>query len=229
MRKRKGKTLRGRLARLLCGALTLLLLLLAGTNAWVLLSTRSRVLSPAAIEETGREYEAILILGAGIWGHAPSPMLQDRLDAGITLYKAGVAPRLLMSGDDSGPSHNEVQVMKDYATSRGVPADAIFMDHAGFSTYESAMRAKEVFHARKLVLVSQAYHLYRALYLADSVGIEAVGCRAAPRIFRHELYYQTREALARTKDFFYGLLKPPFYRPGEPVNLAGSGAVTDNG
>ena len=124
----------------------------------------------------GFDADAIVVLGASVFADGtPSGILQDRLDDGIALYKAGVAPKLIMSGDNSTVSYNEVQVMKDYAISQGVPSQDIFCDHAGFSTYESMYRAKNVFGAQRIVVATQTYHLYRALYAAQGLGLEAIG------------------------------------------------------
>ena len=113
------------------------------------------------------EGEAILILGAGVWGNSVlSPMLQDRVDLGIELYRAGKTPKLLMSGDHSSQYYDEVTTMKKYARKQGVESVDIFLDHRGFSTYESMVRAREIFGAKKLIIVTQRYHLYRAVFLA---------------------------------------------------------------
>ena len=97
------------------------------------------------------------------------------LDDGIALYFAGAAPKIIMSGDNSTVSYNEVKAMKDYAVAQGVPSEDVFCDHAGFSTYESMYRAKHVFGAERIVVATQTYHLYRALYAASGLGLEAVG------------------------------------------------------
>ena len=109
--------------------------------------------------------DCIIVLGAGIWGDKPSPMLEYRLQVGIDLYKNNVAPKIIMTGDHGRIEYDEVNVMKDYAINQGVPSEDVFMDHAGFSTYESIYRAKELFKAESVVIVTQEYHLYRAIYI----------------------------------------------------------------
>lgn len=105
------------------------------------------------------DVDCIIILGASVKnGDTPSPMLRDRLDEGIALYKAGCAPKILMSGDHGSEYYNEVSVMKNYAIKQGVPSEDIFLDHAGFSTYESMYRARAIFGAEKVVIVTQKYH-----------------------------------------------------------------------
>ena len=136
----------------------------------------------------------------------PSGILRDRLDDGIALYKEGVAPKLIMSGDNSTVSYNEVQVMKDYAISQGVPSYDIFCDHAGFSTYES---------------------MYRALYAAQGLGLESLGVASDYHDYSKQLQYDLREIPARTKDFFKTLFKVPSTFVGDPISLDQSGDVTE--
>ena len=149
------------------------------------------------------------------WAHPCSPTARrrascgDRLDDGIALYKEGVAPKLIMSGDNSTVSYNEVQVMKDYAISQGVPSYDIFCDHAGFSTYESMYRAKHVFGAERIVVATQTYHLYRALYAAQGLGLDSLGVASDYHDYSKQLQYDLREIPARTKDFFKTLFKVP--------------------
>ena len=135
-----------------------------------------------------KNVDCILILGAGIWGDKPSPMLQDRLDEGIKLYKEGIASKIIMSGDHGREEDDEVNIMKEYAIEQGVPSEDIFMDHAGFSTYESIYRAKEIFDADNIVIVTQEYHLYRALYIADKLNINAYGVNSDPRKYSGQTF-----------------------------------------
>ena len=151
--------------------------------------------------------DCILVLGAGIWGDKPSPMLEDRLLECIKLYKAGVADRIIMSGDNSKKDYDEVSVMEKYVIDKGIPAEAVFKDHAGFSTYESMYRARDIFQVSSMVVVTHKYHLYRALYIADKLGIEAYGAGADPRRYKGEFYRQAREMIARNKDFFKCIIK----------------------
>ena len=102
-------------------------------------------------------------------------MLHDRLMRGVELYDVGAAPKLLMSGDHGHEEYDEVAAMKQFAIDAGIPSEDVFMDHAGFSTYESIYRAKEIYQADKILIVTQEYHLYRALYIADQLGVEAYG------------------------------------------------------
>lgn len=128
-------------------------------------------------------------------------MLEDRLLEGIKLYQNNISDKIIMSGDHGRKEYDEVNVMKNYAIQRGVPSENIFMDHAGFSTYESIYRERDIFKARKVVIVTQKYHLYRALYIANQLGIEAYGVGADPRQYVGKTYRKMREILARNKDF----------------------------
>ncbi len=172
--------------------------------------------------------DCILILGAGIKDDKPSPMLEDRLDEGIKLYKEGVAKKIIMSGDHGRKEYDEVNIMKQYAIDKGVPSEDIFMDHAGFSTYESIYRAKEIFEAKKIIIVTQKYHLYRALYIANSLGLESYGIGADPRRYVGETYREIREILARDKDFIKCIFKPKPTYLGEVIPVSGNGDLTDD-
>lgn len=175
-----------------------------------------------------RDVDCIVILGAGIWGDKPSPMLQDRLEEGIKLYNEGVAPKVIMSGDHGREGYDEVNIMKEYAVNKGIPSEDIFMDHAGFSTYESICRAKEIFDADNIVIVTQEYHLYRALYIADKLDINAYGINSEPRQYSGQLFREIREILARNKDFINCIIKPKPTYLGESIPVSGDGNVTND-
>ena len=175
-----------------------------------------------------KNVDCILILGAGIWGDKPSPMLQDRLDEGIKLYNEGIAPKIIMSGDHGREEYDEVNIMKEYAIEQGVPSEDIFMDHAGFSTYESIYRAKEIFDADNIVIVTQEYHLYRALYIADKLNINAYGVNSDPRKYSGQTFRELREILARNKDFINCIIKPEPTYLGESIPVSGDGDITND-
>ena len=120
--------------------------------------------------------DCVMVLGCGIEDEeTPSPMLKDRLDVGIELYKQGAAPKILLTGDNGTEQHNEIHVMLKYTKEAGVPEKDIFCDHAGFSTYESMYRAGSIFNAERVIVVTQTYHQYRALYIGDKLGLEVMG------------------------------------------------------
>ena len=175
-----------------------------------------------------KNIDCIIILGAGIWGDKPSPMLEDRLKEGILLYNNEVSDKIIMSGDHGREEYDEVNTMKKYAIENGIPSENIFMDHAGFSSYESIYRAKEIFNAKKVVIVTQKYHLYRALYIANQLGLEAYGVGADPRQYVGAIYREAREILARNKDFIKCIFKPEPTYLGDTIPVSGNGDITND-
>ncbi len=173
--------------------------------------------------------DCIIVLGAGVKPDgSPTPMLEDRLKTAVELYKSGAAPKIIMSGDHGQNNYDEVNAMKKYAVERGVPSEDIFMDHAGFSTYETMYRAKEIFKVDSAVIVTQKYHMYRALYIAKALGINAVGRNSDPRRYAGQTYRDLREAAARVKDFFAAIIKPGPTYLGDTVPVSGNGDVTND-
>ena len=148
------------------------------------------------------EYECILILGCRVNGDTPSEMLKDRLDTGIRLYKNGAAPKILMTGDGHTEDYNEVNVMKAYAIENGVPESDIICDPYGLCTYDSMWRAENVYGIDSAIVVTQRYHLTRALYNAEGVGMDACGVASDLDIYTKRFYRTTREVFASFKDFF---------------------------
>lgn len=168
--------------------------------------------------------DCALVLGCGIAdAETPSPMLKDRLDAGIALYQYGIVPKLLLSGDNGQENHNELHVMLKYTREAGIPEEDIFCDHAGFSTYDSVYRAQDIFEASRMIIVTQQYHEYRALYLADKLGLAAVGVASDQETYFGQNYREAREILARNKDFFKVLLHGKAQYGGEVIPISGSG------
>lgn len=174
--------------------------------------------------------DCILVLGCLVKNSGePSHMLEDRLKRAVELYHAGVAPKLLMSGDHGRTDYNEVEAMKQYAIENGVPSEDVFMDHAGFSTYESVYRAKEIFQADKILIVTQEYHMYRALFIANRLGIEAYGVTSDYQTYVGQAARNFREIWARVKDTVTCLfkLKPTYL--GEAIPIFGDGDLTNDG
>lgn len=190
-------------------------------------SGKSRVISADEAEERGG-FDCILVLGAGVRPDgSPSDMLRDRVKTGIELYDGGASARLLMSGDHGRRDYDEVNTMKRIAVEAGIDPDAVFCDHAGFSTYESIYRAKEIFGAERILIVTQEYHLYRALYVARKLGLDAYGVSADRYAYRGQSYRDLRESVARFKDFFTAQLKPEPTYLGDAIPLSGKGSLTD--
>ncbi len=138
------------------------------------------------------------------------------------------APKLLMSGDHGRKDYDEVNSMKKYAMEQGIPDEDIFMDHAGFSTYESMYRARDVFAAKRILIVTQSYHLSRAVYIARKLGLEAYGVPSDLQSYTRQFIYDTREILARDKDFIFTVLKPEPTYLGDIIPISGSGALTND-
>ncbi len=198
---------------------------IGATNAVVVVSTQDDIVSADQAQAEGAD--AIIVLGASVYADGtPSTILRDRLDCGIALYKAGAAPKIIMSGDNRTEHYNECAAMKRYAIAQGVPSEDVFCDHAGFSTYESMYRAKYVFGCSRVVVATQTYHLYRALYSAHVLGVEAVGVASDYSSYGGQLWYDMREIPARTKDFFKALFNVPSTYVGDPISLNQSGDVT---
>ena len=202
-------------------------LIVLGINFYVKTSTKDQIIENGDYSNL-KDIDCIIILGAGIWGNSPSPMLQDRLLQGIDLYESNVSSKIIMSGDHGREEYDEVNVMKKYAIDNGVPSEDIFMDHAGFSSYESIYRAKEIFGAERIVIVTQKYHLYRALHIANSLGLEAYGVGADQRQYVGAMYREIREILARNKDFVKCIFKPEPTYLGEAITVSGNGDVTND-
>ena len=198
-----------------------------GINFFVKATTRDQILTETEASKL-EDVDCIIVLGAGIWGDKPSPMLEDRLLQGISLYENNVSAKIIMSGDHGRKEYDEVNTMKDFAIEKGVPSEDIFMDHAGFSSYESIYRAKEIFKAEKIVIVTQEYHLYRSLYIANQLGLEAYGVGADPREYVGATYRELREILARNKDFIQCIFKPEPTYLGDTIPVNGSGDVTND-
>ena len=196
-------------------------------NFFVKIVTKNRILKKEEYSKL-ENIDCIIVLGAGIWGDKPSPMLEDRLKEAISLYNQNVSSKIIMSGDHGKEDYDEVNIMKEYAIEQGVASEDIFMDHAGFSTYESMYRAKEVFEANKIVIVTQKYHLYRALYIAKQLGIEAYGVNSNPRKYVGATYREAREIIARNKDFIKCIFKPEPTYLGETIPVSGNGDITND-
>ena len=207
--------------------LIILAIIVISVNIYVKASTKKQIIKEDNYSEL-KDIECIIVLGAGIWGNKPSPMLEDRLLRAIELYKNNISPKIIMSGDHGKEDYDEVNTMKDFAIEKGVPSENIFMDHAGFSSYESIYRAKEVFEAKKIVIVTQEYHLYRALYIANQLGIEAYGVASDQRQYVGAGYREAREIMARNKDFVKCIFKPAPTFLGDTIPVNGNGNATND-
>lgn len=209
------------LRRIIALAIVLVLIFVLGTigiSAFTILSTRDNVHTIAQIEERDMHADAIVVLGASVFANGtPSDILADRLEVASDLYFEGAAPVIIASGDNTTVHYNESDAMKAYCEKLGVPTDAIYVDHAGYDTYASIYRAKYVYGASSIMVVTQAYHLYRSLMIAEMLGMQAEGVAADKGKYDGQFNYSIRELMARDKDFLQSLLKIPPKDATQPI------------
>ncbi len=196
-----------------------------GINFYVVKSSEKYILG---MNNAGEDYDCVLVLGCGVWGDRPSHMLEDRLLVGIELCKNGASEKLLVSGDHGRDEYDEVNVMKTFAIDRGLDSEDVFMDHAGFSTYESMYRARDIFKAKKVLIVTQEYHLYRAIFVARRLGLDAYGVTSDLREYGGQIFRDIREVLARNKDLVYTIIQPEPTYLGEAIPVQGNGNETND-
>ncbi len=154
-------------------------------------------------------FDCILVLGAGLRADGtPSPMLEDRLELAVKLYQQGYSSKLLLSGDNGTEYYDEVTAMRNYVLDQGVPESAVVCDYAGFSTYDSMYRAKGIFCVQRAIVVTQGYHLSRALFIGKALDIEVYGAAADQETFHGQQARELREIVARDKDLIKCFIKP---------------------
>lgn len=194
-------------------------------NVRVIHIASSKIVWPNQLSE--KAADCIIVPGARVYEDGTlCTILKDRMDTAIGLYRAGVSDRLLLSGDHGTVGYDEVTAMKAYAMKEGVIERDIFLDHAGFSTYETMFRASAIFGAKSCVVVTQGFHLYRAVYLADSMDMRVYGVKADRNGYQRMAYNQTREAFARVKDVLFATFRPKPNYLGSPISLKGDGRIT---
>jgi SanA protein len=176
------------------------------------------------------EKTTVLVLGSQIRGTRLSRVLEDRVVAGIALIEDGRGRKLLLSGDHGQRYYDEVNAMRLYVLDHapGIPQEDIFMDHAGFNTYDSMYRARDVFEVRDLIIVTQQFHVSRAVYIARGLGLDAVAYAQSQKKFdfRTKMSWETREYLARVKAFIYIVFKPKPRYLGDKIPISGDGRQT---
>ena len=224
------KTTKGNRKKMKCIILIVILAVLMGLAAFaaiqkhIIASTNDYILSD--INEAP-VCDAIMILGARVYSSgAPSLVLKDRLDYGYELYKQGKAKKILVSGDHGRIEYNEATAMKEYLLRKNVPSEDIFMDHAGFNTYDSMYRAKAIFCIDSLLISTQDFHINRSVYIARALGIDAYGypCKDKPE---YQMRFQyIREGLARVKAFWDTLIKRKPKYLGDTIPISGDGNAT---
>lgn len=223
--RRKDKGARGSFARVLllpvkaalaCVVFAAVLVVVA--NVHTVASTRDDVHTVDELADA--RADAVVVLGASVFADGtPSDILADRLEVAVDLYAAGAAEVIIVSGDNRDSHYNESAAMKLYCVELGVPADDVLVDHAGYDTYSSMYRARSVYGADSVVVVTQAYHLYRALATAQGLGMEAEGVPADKGAYDDQLSYSLREVAARTKDFVQTMLRVVPEDADQPMTL----------
>ncbi len=174
--------------------------------------------------------DAVLVLGAYVLPDGTlSDMLRDRISVGYDLYEQGKVPKIIVSGDHGHKDYDEVNSMKNFLKNDGVVGQDIFMDHAGFSTYESLYRARDIFQVKQVIIVTQRYHLLRAIFIARALGLEAYGVPSDLHDYGTAMTgYELRETVARNKDFWLTIVKPQPTFLGEAIPVLGDGGATDD-
>ena len=196
-------------------------------NSIVVFCSANKIYSIENIDEL-ETAQCVLVPGSRVFSDERlSAVLQDRVDYAIEIYKAGKAERLLFSGDHGRTEYDEVNAMLNYAVSKGVPQEDIFLDHAGFSTYESLYRARDVFCVSDVIIVTQKFHIYRAVFIAQQLGLETQGVNSDPRRYLYADYDSLRESFARVKDLIYvNILKPKPKYLGDEIPITGNSSLT---
>ena len=210
--------------------LALLSFFAVAINIYIIKSTEKYVFAEIADLPSK---QAVLVLGAHVSGNTLSPVLQDRVIAGVEIYKKGKVKKILLSGDHGKIDYDEVNAMREFVLEQNpgiVKPEDIFMDHAGFDTYDSVVRAKEVFSAESLIIVTQKFHINRAVYLARMIGLDAVGFAVDETKYQKNIRdsWYLRESLSRVKAFMDILMgsKPKYL--GEKIPLSGDGRKTND-
>ncbi len=184
-------------AFLLCGTYIL------GVNFYVILSQKKNIVSRQEAAQI-QNIDYVLVLGCGVREDgSPTRMLSERLKSGAEVFKSleNSGAKLLLTGDNSGESYNELAAMKSVSLENGIAESDMLIDNIGFSTYESMYNAKNTYGAKRIIIITQPYHMFRALYIAESLGIEAWGVTAYLPLYPQQINWSLREVLARNKDF----------------------------
>ena len=204
--------MRTKIRRLLCvfvGIFIVTIAAVAAINVYMVWGTKGRILKKD--QWANFKADGVVVLGCSVRPNGEaSPMLKDRMQTAVSFYKEASVSKMLVSGDNQNEDYNEVSVMKALAVEDGVVADEVYMDHTGLNTYDTMVHSKEFFgKGATIVIVTQSYHLYRAIYLARQLGLNAYGVSAdVDGSYRGQMYREVREVAARLKDFWYGWTKP---------------------
>ena len=205
----------------------ILCIILLAVNIYVTTHSKQYIYDFCNPDLLPNDADCIIVLGAGLKKDGtPNHMLQDRLDVALELYNAGICKKMLLTGDHGTETYDEVNAMKKYVIDNGVDIECVYLDHAGFSTYDSIYRAKNIFGVKKAIVVTQKYHLYRAVYIANKIGINISGMNSDKRSYIGQEAREIRETLARLKDYFSVIfnVKPKYM--GEKIDINSSSALT---
>lgn len=218
-----------RCARMLAAVAIVAIVMMAVANIATIAATRGNVCTVARAAEMleDRPADAVVVLGASVYPDGtPSDILADRLEVAVDLYREGAVRAIIVSGDNRSSHYNESDAMKAFCVEAGVPSKNVYVDHGGVGTYESVYRARHVFGAERVIVATQAYHLYRAMFAAECLGMETWGVACDKGAYDNQQMYSAREVAARTKDFYASLLHLPVNTAGETVSLDDSGDLT---
>lgn len=200
------------------------IILLLSINIFIVKTTESLIFKN--IEEAPPKQIALL-LGARVYSDGSlSDILKDRALTTIELYKNGKVQKILVSGDHGKEKYDEVNTIKDFLLENGVPAEDIFLDHAGFDTYDSLYRAKSIFQVSSAIIVTQNFHLPRSVYIGKSLGLDVAGVSADRQLYINANYNEARESFARFKAFIDVTFqsKPKFL--GSPIPITGDSTLS---
>ncbi len=211
MSKKKALSVIGKIVKITAIVAISLGILIGGafavTNGIVVVTGNSRIVSPERAAKL-ENVDCILVLGCRVYSNEPSVMLRDRVMQGVELYKLGASDTMFMTGDSRDRYYDETGTMSRLAVENEVPKENVVTDRYGLSTYDSIYRAAKVYGYKKIIIVTQKYHLYRALYIAKQFGIEAYGVASDAREYKGQINRDIREIAARSKDFAYCIFKP---------------------
>lgn len=224
------KKLVGFVLKLAFSVLLAFALVATAANALVYFTSRDNIVTIQEAIQSSQQYRAdcIVVLGASVFEDGTlSDILRDRVDDAIFLYKAGVAPKIIMSGDGADASYNEPGAMKAYAVAHGVPSQDIFCDRAGTDTYNTMARVAQVFGARKIAICTQTYHMFRCIYTAHGQNMVAFGVPSDYHQYANQAWYDVREFFSRTKAVAETLTHQPADQMEEPISLADNGDITN--
>lgn len=176
---------------MLCVTLVTLLFLFANTSIFINSRPKSSLLE---------QKEFAIVLGASVKGDSLSEVLKARMNAAVQLYNQKLVSKILMSGDGTNPNYKETSAMKKFALKSNIPEEVLYTDEKGYSTYATLLRAKEIYNIKSAYIITQNFHLSRAVWIAREVGIDADGFSAGEA--KDVLFYSLREFIAKTKDYF---------------------------